>query len=102
MLFYSLVSSCSLVYTKTSNLSDIYNPNHELFYDYDLNIIAIHGPSHRSDTLAYECWNDDFIKALEIFANMSTVDQLGLSSKEEFNGILKELYRVYKKIAGDG
>lgn len=149
----------------TKNDAIIYNPNHELFYDYDLNIVATHELSHRADILAYESWNNnDFIKAiestikkvydeydkyeqlfnatdgkykeddslsdifsaltnddmdlpaghpssywkksmknkaLEIFANISTIDQLGLSSKEEFNGILKELYRAYKRIVGD-
>ena len=143
----------------------IYNPNHEAFYDYDLNIIATHELSHRADILAYESWlDDDFIKAiestskkvyhnydkyeqmfnaidgkykdddslsdifsaltndemdlpaghpssywdkgirnkaLEIFANLSSIDQLGLSSKDEFNGILKELYEAYRKIVGD-
>lgn len=143
----------------------VYNPNHELFYDYDLNIIASHELSHRADVLNYESWlDDDFIKAientskkvydnydkyekmfnaidgkykaddslsdifsaltndemnlpaghdpsywekgmknkaLEIFANLSSIDQLGLSSKEEFDGILKELYEAYRKIVGD-
>lgn len=143
----------------------VYNPNHELFYDYDLNIIASHELSHRADVLNYESWlDDDFIKAientskkvydnldmyerlfnkvdgkykdddslsdifsaltnndmdlpaghpssywekgmknkaLEIFANLSSIDQLGIASKEEFNGVLKELYEAYRKIVGD-
>ena len=143
----------------------IYNPNHKLFYDYDLNIIASHELSHRVDVLNFESWlDDDYIKAientskkvyddfdryeqmfnaidgkykdddslsdifsaltndemdlpaghpssywekgiknkaLEIFANLSSIDQLGLSSKDEFNGILEELYKAYRKIVGD-
>lgn len=45
-----------------------------------------------------EYWEDNINVCLEIFANISSIDILGYSSKKEFNGILKELYAAYKEI----
>lgn len=43
-------------------------------------------------------WSDPNNVALEIFANISSIDVIGNSSKAEFKSALKELYESYKEI----
>lgn len=45
-----------------------------------------------------EYWADAENVALEIFANISSIDVIGNESKGEFNSLLKELYESYKGI----
>lgn len=48
-----------------------------------------------------EYWKEDSKNVcLEIFANMASIDVLGRKSKNEFSGILKELYVAYKELVG--
>lgn len=43
-------------------------------------------------------WKNQNNVIMEIFANITCIDVLGYSSKEEFNGLLKEIYEVYKEV----
>lgn len=45
-----------------------------------------------------EYWSDPENVALEIFANISSIDILGNDSKKEFESFLKEIYESYKEI----
>lgn len=45
-----------------------------------------------------EYWSKPGCKALELFANISAADALGLPEKMELKGILKELFEAYKEM----
>lgn len=45
-----------------------------------------------------EYWSDNDNVALEVFANISSIDVIGNDSKDEFDSLLKELYKSYKGI----
>ena len=45
-----------------------------------------------------EYWSDNDNVALEVFANISSIDVIGNDSKDEFDSLLKELYESYKEI----
>ena len=45
-------------------------------------------------------WDDDANVALEIFANISSIDVMGNASKIEFETTLQELYEGYREIVG--
>ena len=45
-------------------------------------------------------WADEINVALEIFANISSIDVIGNASKREFETILRELYEAYKEVVG--
>lgn len=45
-----------------------------------------------------EYWSDPENVALEIFANISSIDVIGNDSKVEFGSLLKELYESYRGI----
>lgn len=43
-------------------------------------------------------WKDQRTKSMEIFANIACIDVLEYGSKNEFEGILKEIYVAYKEM----
>lgn len=45
-----------------------------------------------------EYWDKEGNKAREIFANISSIDIMGLDSKAEFDKVLKEIYNSYRKM----
>ena len=45
-----------------------------------------------------EYWEQSVNVSLELFANISAIDVLGSAGRDEFEGLLKELYAAYKEI----
>lgn len=45
-------------------------------------------------------WSNPKLKAVEIFANLNTIETLNLLEKKELNSIFDELFKAYKEIVG--
>ncbi|MEY8428769.1 phage minor head protein [Lachnospiraceae bacterium 46-15] len=49
-----------------------------------------------------EYLSSDYLRSLEVFANMTCIDMSGSAIRKEFDGILKELYEAYKEVVAWG
>ncbi len=74
-------------------------------YEYDLamsDIISALSYGELNDYLITghdaEYWKNDKYRSMEIFANISSIDVMGSSSRAEFSSLLEELYDAYKEL----
>ncbi len=103
--FIEAVDTCrKRIYNRTDEIAEWFSEGGK--YDGDMalsDIISALSEGKLNDILysghAAEYWqkNEESVY-LEIFANMASIDVLDYKSKDEFSGLLKELYEAYKEL----
>lgn len=103
--FIKAVDTCrKRIYNKTDEIAEWFSEGGK--YDGDMalsDIVSALSEGGLNDILysghAAEYWKKDRENIyLEIFANMASIDVLDYKSKDEFSGLLKELYEAYKEL----
>lgn len=100
--FLSAIDICSQkVYDNKESVMEWFSPGAAYAESFALSdIISALTEGDMSGRVGHDkkYWQVHEHKALEVFANISSIDVLGLPESHEFSGILKELFDAYKEM----